>query len=729
LSIEQMERYTFREQPPTAQRPVRSCYKPASVRAVDRALYFVFAAWMTLAAARTFYGYMLVQTGGEWSAPLDDVFIHFDYARATARGHPFEWSEGNGYSSGNTSLSYPFVLAVGYMTGFRGSLLMVWAGIVACVSVFGLLLAARRLFDPFPPWAKYVGPLALFSIGALDWTLFSGMEVAFFLGIWGGALSAALRLASRLESGSNARQGVLRDWELGLWGLLLVVTRPEGATSVAALGLLVAHRGRQKHGSRAALAILARAGAPAVAALVVQAIANRWLTGEFAASGAIVKLSLYNPFMTATEKIDEYWFLLKYVVFRNTEHHFADAIPYGYIVPAFATVPLLFPKTRAVAIVLWASILSWLAVVALNAQVRWQNERYTMPAVAWVLLLAAVGLALVVEPPVFDEPWSLAMTRSKRAIAYGARLAATLACLVAFAIHQAPQMRDQIWFFGRASRNIRDQHITAGRVLRQMSPPPKRVLVGDAGALIYASDLPGLDLIGLGGFHDLPFARASVHGLGATLELIERIPESQRPDTFAIYPSWWGDLPSWFGRQLTEIPVRGNVICGGSEKVIYRADWRALGIGNVPQTIRTGERAVDELDVADLVSEREHDYVFPRPAAGFIDAKVLPAPFDARREMFDAGRRIPPERSESFRMKLLPGRPARLIARSAPEHTSEIEVRVDGHLRGLWRFERADGWREADLEVPASEAVMIDVKLTPVSADWVDHHVWVVQAP
>ena len=73
-------------------------------------------------------------------------------------------------------------------------------------------------------------------------------------------------------------------------------------------------------------------------------------------------------------------------------------------------------------------------------------------------------------------------------------------------------MRDQIWFFGRASRNIRDQHIVAGRMLKEMDAG--RVLVGDAGALLYASDRPGIDLIGLGGYHDLPFARAGVHGLG-----------------------------------------------------------------------------------------------------------------------------------------------------------------------------------------------------------------------
>jgi hypothetical protein len=290
-------------------------------------------------------------------------------------------------------------------------------------------------------------------------------------------------------------------------------------------------------------------------------------------------------------------------------------------------------------------------------------------------------------------------------------------------------MRDQIWFFGRASRNIRDQHVTAGRVLKQMNPRPKRVLVGDAGALLYASDLPGLDLIGLGGYHDLPFARASVHGLGATLELIERMPDAERPDVFAIYPSWWGDLPSWFGRHLTEVPVRGNVICGGSEKVIYRADWRALGNGKTPWLLRSDEKVADELDVADLVSEREHRYEFPHPSAGFVDHKVLPSPDEARREVFDAGRRIPAGRSESFRLRLAPGKSGKLVARTAPEHEGEIEVRIDGEARGRWRFERADGWREASLDLPATDRGVVDVTLTPLAADWVDHHVWAVQAP
>ena len=253
--------------------------------------------------------------------------------------------------------------------------------------------------------------------------------------------------------------------------------------------------------------------------------------------------------MTAKEKLDEYLFLLKYVVFRNTEYHFADAMPYGYIVPAARRRAARLRARRArVAIALWGSIV----VVARGRRAERAGslaERALHDARRRVAPRARGARRGAAPRTAGDAPSRRARLDRAAPRATARALAAALALVALFVVHQAPKMRDQIWFFGRASRNIRDQHITAGRVLRQMTPRPKRVLVGDAGALLYASDLPGLDLIGLGGYHDLPFARAGVHGLGATLELIERMPAADRPDVFAIYPSWWGDLPSWFGRR------------------------------------------------------------------------------------------------------------------------------------------------------------------------------------
>ena len=683
-------------------------------------LYPAFAAACILYAAAAFYGSLHRQTHGAWSAPLDDVFIHFDYARATARGYPFQWSEGNGVSSGNTSLTYPFALALGYWMGFREMSLMHWAAIVACVSTLGFLVAAGHLTRPLGRWAKYLLPPAVLSLGALDWSLFSGMENAFHLGVWGLALVATLAVVRAAEARAPSLPGW--GWLAGGAGALLYATRPESVICVASFAVLAAVAARRALGRRAALATLARVALPGVLALLAQTAANRVFTGEWSANGAISKLALNNPYLTPAEKWDEYRFLLQYVVVRNTEHHFAEGRPWGWMIPLVGVVPLFSRRTRAAAILLWVSALGWLAIVAMNGQVRWQNERYTMSAVAWLLVLFALGVAVILSR-VYPALVAARLGRAEPAVAV-ARGALALAIGLTWWRHQLPQMRDQIWFFGRACRNIHDQHLAAGQRLAALGA--KRVLVGDAGALMYASDRPGLDIIGLGGFHDLPFARAGVHGLGATLELIERMAPAERPDLMAIYPSWWGDLPTLFGHRVESVPVFGNVICGGAEKVIYRADWGPLDRGGKPRGIRPGERIVDDLDVADLVSEKSHRYTFPHPSMGFVDFRVLGDVIDPRRDLFDAGRTIPAGESETARVRS-PSGGGRLVVRTVAGRRSEIEVRADGRLLGRIPLARSKGWTEPALELPAGLPAHFELTLTPLGHEWLDCHVWILE--
>ena len=80
-------------------------------------------------------------------------------------------------------------------------------------------------------------------------------------------------------------------------------------------------------------------------------------------------------------------------------------------------------------------------------------------------------------------------------------------------------------------------------------------------------------------------------------------------------------------------------------------------------------------------------------------------------------------------MTLVPGKRGRLIARTAPEHATDVDVRVDGEVIGRWHFERTDGFLEAAVDLPARTTPDARVTLTPISTDWVDHHVWAVQAP
>jgi hypothetical protein len=741
---------------------------------LDPALYVLWSAACTLASARLFYGYMLKQTGGEWSAPLDDVFIHFDYARSTALGHPFEWVVGNGYSSGNTSLSYPFVLAFGWLVGFREMSLMFWAAIVAATCVFGLLLAARPLFFTARPrrqgqadgWGRafsYLLPPVLLGVGALDWSLWSGMEVAAFLGTWACALYTFLALDGAPPA---SRERARLAWALGACGAIMTVTRPEATTTIAVFGVASlfppGSRGPMPP-MREGIAQLLRIGSPSVLILTAQTIANRAFTGEWSANGAIVKLATNSPYLTPDEKLADYTFNLKYAVLRNVEYHFADAPAFGVIIPALAFAALAVPATRRIALILWGQIAGWLLLVALNGQVRWQNERYTMPAVAWLLIAAALGatamlrrrgrpnvvlvtalgalaaqaIGVALRPPntapELRVPWLLAIGGGAIAAAlfrlWPARIAGVAAALVVAHVHQAPKMRDQKWFFGRASRNIRDQHITAGRWLAQQKP--HRVLVGDAGALLYASDRLGLDIIGLGGLDKYPFARAGVHGLPATLELMEYLPVAERPDVMAIYPTWWGVLPTWFSSGvLKRFPVEGNVICGGYEKVIYKADWHLLGSGNETRRLPLHTVVKDEVDIADLVSEGHHEYKFPSPGGGWTEMKILADLANPRADVWDGGRRTAAARGESFPLRgLESSRAAHLVVRTAPESKTTIRVVVDGNEVARTTFEPTEGWVERAIPIPGpnvSNTTRVAIE-NDGPGDFIDYHLWIAQ--
>ncbi|HVY29398.1 MAG TPA: hypothetical protein VHB79_22720 [Polyangiaceae bacterium] len=710
----------------------RARQRVAQLAPLEPLLYAAWAAALTLWCACQFYSSMRLQTAyadlfrysdrafeaaragalGPWSAPLDDVFIHFDFARQAARGHAFEWSQGAGYSSGGTSLLYPFLLVPGFWLNFRGLNLMIWAAVVACVSVFGGLLALRRLFRGLPKLTSYLLPPLLLSVGALDWSFWSGMEVALLLGIWALAIVAwdDLRVLQPAAPGYLAR-----SFALGAAGLLLCATRPEaiGAQGVLALtALWPARHALRRAGVAAGLSL-----APALALLVAHGFANRAFTSDSSAAGALVKLELYHPYLSRAEVLEKWWYFFTWQVKHITHYHLAYTWWTGWALWLLAGYALWAKRTRAVATMLWLTMLAWLSLVALNGQVAWQNTRYAMPTVIGLLCCAALGAGVAFVEADFR-------TRQKVAPALAAA-----ALLALFGWQQQPRFTDQLWFFGRASRNIYDQHVQAGRKLRdEFRPQPSRVLVGDAGAMPYISDLPALDIIGLGGFHGLPFARATRQHVAAGIELIERLKAADRPDILAIYPSWWGDFPLWFGERLDEVPVRGNVICGGASKVLYRPRWESLDHSEDPVALRGGERKVDGVDMADLVSEKAHGYALSNGSVGHVAMKLLPHPQRPREDLWDAGRIVPAGVRESFVLSGLdPAKPVTLIVRAAPTELTELSVEADPNVQLSTRLSPRDGWLEERIELGTPGVSQLAVRLSAPKVEHIFFHAWAVQ--
>lgn len=717
--------------------------------------YGLWAAAATLWVVATYFAAMrhqlffaearsgVIPPNPSWSAPLDDVFIHFDFARSAAQGAPFEWSQGNGYSSGGTSLLYPLVLALGFHLGYLGGELMLWAGILAFFGVWVLLLCSSRLVDGLPAWTAFILPPALLSVGALNWSLASGMEIAFFLGVWGVCYLTWERTLTGVTSGltGTARRPLPRLFQhaaaLGTACLVLVATRPEAAVLVAcfALSLWAAVVLRLKDRPlRArwlpALATLLLAASPGAALVLGQGLANEHFTGNFSAAGALVKLELHHPYMTTAEVVSAWWSHLEYQVLRVTDYHFSafvvrwegTALSLGWVVWLLALVPLRFRATRRACLLLWASLLCWMMVTALNGQVRWQNERYAMPAVAWLLLNAGVGIAALLSRVSPLEIGTLRRLPLRRPPLSWAVAAFGLLAATSFALGQSPRYRDQVWFFGRAARNIHEQHVQVAKRLSASPSRPRRVLLGDAGAIPYVSELPALDIIGLGGYHDYPFAQATRQGVGAAIELIQRLPDNERPDLMALYPGWWGDLPSWFGTKWFEVPVRGNVICGGPSKVVYHPDWTALADA-APFWLQNGEQLA-ELDVADLISERQSGLTV-QGAPGFIQMKMLPHPTSEQHDLWDAGRLIPAEAALEFEFTQAQSGKRWVVALLAPDQAAELQLQSRNRTVGAAKVAAQDGWRLTKFPLDA-DGEQVPLRLRVVQGEVVIYHLWLL---
>ena len=600
-----------------------------------------WAAACVLAAAATFYIAALLRTDGHAPVPLDDAYTYFGFARSTALGHPMEPFPGGGYSSGATSPLYTFLLAPLWLAGLRGEWLALGAAVLAVLFLFD---AARSLASLVPRGAvaaRWVVPPLVVSVPLLDWSFFSSMETAFVAAVLGRALGSAGR-ALDAEPGRRSRAQL----SCGGWLFLLATNRPETVGLALALGIAVARGAR----ARSVLAALARVLGPLVAGSALIALIHWTATGEAAPAGAVRKLLGSNPYAEPTTQALAFARNMAVLTSQAFERALGGT-PWALALPALGVFGLRAPRRAPIAVALAFGAASSLALVCLNATARYQNFRYAAPTLLMLVALATMGL-------------SSALRRRSRGMSL---IGAALAVIAIVApLRELPR---QVGHFAQASRNIVEQQ---GEVARRVAALGARlVFVNDAGAIPYLSEVPALDGLGLGGYHGLPFARASVHGPPAVVELVERLPADARPDVLAIYPAWWPGLPELFGRAVERVHIDGNVICGADDAWLYAADWSTLEAGS---RARPGE--LDSLDVADLVDEHAHDYR-PPVHGGFAIGSRLALPDGELR--WDGGRIIGIGEREDLRIAdgLARG-PATLVLRTDTLPSALAVEVVDG---------------------------------------------------
>lgn len=681
-----------------------------------------------VAVSLLFLASMLDYTGGGLSAPLDDSFIYFQYARRLAEGHPFEYSAGAGFSTGATSVAYPVLLAGGHVVGFSGDRLIGFAFALSSLGlVASVLLAYGIVRRDYGEGAGLVAGLLIIVNGWLLWGYLSMMEVW----LYGTLLLATVFFLGRASA-------VRWAWPVGMASAaLLVFARPEAMLvgfAAALLGLITIARARlAPEGKRSnAIGHPIWALLPFAGTLVYFAII-RIGSGSFTTNGFALKSVLSDSYLSAFEKsgdIGDNFVTGAQALFDELGPAPVAAIAFGLALVGAATgIPREWERNQ-LGITTAASVLLLVGLAAAS-----QGSGLGVIHARYVIALEPLAAILIIA-----GLWELGALVS-------ASEAARAVAAVALIVIVAPGLLGWASDFGENSAEVYLQQREVGLWLRDNTPEDALVALNDAGAIAYYSDRPVYDLVGLVTNDQ---ARAFREGAASVYESIERLPADERPDYFAVFPGWFPFIQEAGDdfAQLYTARLDDRRITGGDELAVYAPTYDTSDRSDT--LVDTSElHIVDDIDVADLTSEDDHGYrAQPRqfglkPAQPqVIGDKLLEKDGDIA---FDGGRLV--TRSERFTLTADPHTTVKLATRilfpsrffttdgslmdrleGAPYY---IAVRVNGKFAGIISAAAPDDiWGERTVAIPAAfnPTGHLDIEMSvPMPWSYESYHYWLLQ--
>jgi arabinofuranosyltransferase len=466
--------------------------------------------------------------------PLDDAWIHFQFARNLAHGDGFAFNPGHP-TAGSTAPLWSFLLAgVHALSGpfpLAGQLLSAVCFLTVLAATYALTrrLTVRR-------WTAWLAGVVVAVNGRIVWAGLSALETCLF---------AALTLVAIAAHLSDRQAGRYRLRTAALFGLAALV-RPEGYLLFA-------------------LALADRALPALASSSPVSRLASRvsQLLPTAAVFGVLVLPYLVFSLRTAGH-------LLPNTFSAKATFNFRPDLDFLSIAARYLLLdnPLLLPFVVLGVVALFgrAPLLgAWTAglplVYAFLHAALYQHGRYLMPLIPCNAVAGVVGLL---------EARKLAQRRG-----WGwpgsERLLAGIVVLVILAgsAWRLPTMARQ---FAWNVENINEMHVAVGQWVVENTPPDAVLALNDIGAITYVSRRAVVDLAGLVTPEVVPMLRAP----DRASQLINFMAD-QEVDYVIIFPDWFPGLARQ-GDLLTpvhQVTVERRTITGGRTMVVYRADWDA----------------------------------------------------------------------------------------------------------------------------------------------------------
>ena len=493
-------------------------------------------AWLLAAALVLGLGVFLIreqQLAGVSGFPLDDSWIHLQFARNLAEGQGFAYNPGVPVSGSTAPL---WTLLLGALFRLVGSEPLIAKVVGTAAALAAAWLAARLTLE----WttdrgAAVVAGMLTALAGPVLWGALSGMEVTLAAALVTGGLLAhvtgrELAAATLLALAVLARpESVLvfaLVWAAGSWSprraaifalALAVIVGPWAAFNLATVGSLL----------------------PATAAAKIE-------------GGLVGVLSGHRESLASTFGTRPWRYLVEWATWLGTVN---------------ALFPLVIPPG------LW---LLW----------RRGGRRFLLPGTALILHPLAMALLAPYRGPDFQEGrYSIHLLPLAAAVA-----TLPLATLTAWgAGSSAPRARARqlprllaaglvvaalagLWpaatRYGWAVQNIEAMQGHLGRWVAANTPPDARLAVNDVGAIGYLSRREVVDVMGLVTPAILPYRR---DGEAGVLRYLERA----CPDYLIVFPRWFPRLTAMVERftPIYRVVLARNTTAGAEEMVVYETIW------------------------------------------------------------------------------------------------------------------------------------------------------------
>jgi hypothetical protein len=497
--------------------------------------FALVAALLPGAILSAWYVFTACTLSPHFGFPLDDSWIHAQFARNLATGRGFTYTGGQ-WVSGSTAPGWTVLLALGYLISRNIVVAAVVLG-VCCQLAAGYYAARLTQLLGVPRSVALLAGTCVVITPVMVWGAVSGMEVT---------LAAALVLAGldhhfrrRKESGPGRHVGMVL---LGMSAL----ARPESLAIIAIVlvGELFGSLPLRLRATRFVLASLA-GGLPFLPLVVFSyvTIGHPLPTTFYAKSGPGI--------VRAAETRDWAMAMRNVTVFgpravRNFGVILLDQLSWGAWLSVLGLgTGIAVSSTRRATLTLLGILIFVPYAMGLTAPQRLKpdNVRY------------AAQLVVLAAPLVVAGAWRLSQ---------GVRPAMALGLLVlGLTAWRTEQKRLE---YAQAVKNIQELHVVTARWISAHVPPDAIVAVNDVGAMAYFSGRRVLDLEGLVSPEVLPYRLLP--------DRATKVVAQFQPDYLVIFPHWYPDLakaPEF--REVQRVSITDNLISAGDTLVIYETPW------------------------------------------------------------------------------------------------------------------------------------------------------------